>query len=122
MTTTTKFGVDQVAVRGDTRSKIAVPEALSVGKHRRPPHPSAINQWWVTARTVKSMVKRYELLIAVIAPLIFTIGFYLPLKFVMQLQDINYAQFLMPIIVLQAMAFTSISAAQMSSTESITGF
>jgi len=122
VTTTTKFGVDQVTVRGDSRSKIAVPEALSVGKHRRP-HPSAINQWWVlTARTVKSMVKRYELLVAVIAPLIFTIGFYLPLKFVMQLQGINYAQFLMPIIVLQAMAFTSISAAQMSSTESITGF
>lgn len=67
------------------------------------------------------MVKKGELLVAVIAPLIFTIGFYLPLKFVMQFQGIDYAQFLMPIIVLQAMAFTAISSAQRASTEALTG-
>ena len=67
------------------------------------------------------MVRKGELLVAVIAPLIFTIGFYLPLKFVMQFQGIDYAQFLMPIIVLQAMAFTAISSAQRASTEAATG-
>lgn len=67
------------------------------------------------------MLTKGELIIAIIAPLIFTVGFYLPLKFVMGLQGINYAQFLMPIIVLQAMAFTAISAAQRASSESLSG-
>ncbi len=84
--------------------------------------PSGFVQWRVlTARTVRTMVRKGELLVAVIAPLIFTIGFYLPLKFVMQFQGIDYAQFLMPIIVLQAMAFTAISSAQRASTEAMTG-
>jgi ABC-2 type transport system permease protein len=39
----------------------------------------------------------------------------------MGLQGIDYAQFLMPIIVLQAMAFTAISAAQRASTEAMSG-
>lgn len=84
--------------------------------------PSGFVQWRVlTARTIRTMVRKGELLVAVLAPLIFTIGFYLPLKFVMQVQGIDYAQFLMPIIVLQAMAFTAISSAQRASTEAMTG-
>ena len=59
--------------------------------------------------------------VAVIAPFVFGLGFYLPLKFVMQLQGIDYAQFLMPIIVLQSMAFTAISAAQLAASEASTG-
>lgn len=93
----------------------------SASKKRRF-EPSGFVQWRVlTARTVRTMVRKGELLVAVIAPLIFTIGFYLPLKFVMQFQGIDYAQFLMPIIVLQAMAFTAISSAQRASTEAATG-
>lgn len=85
--------------------------------------PSGFVQWQVlTARSVWTMVRHGELVVAVIAPLIFTVGFYLPLKFVMQLQGIDYAQFLMPIIVLQAMAFTAISASQRASAESLSGF
>ncbi|WP_027498699.1 MULTISPECIES: ABC transporter permease [Nocardiaceae] len=84
--------------------------------------PSGFVQWKVlTARTVRTMVRKGELFIAVLAPLIFTLGFFLPLKFVMQFQGIDYAQFLMPIIVLQAMAFTAISSAQRASTETLTG-
>lgn len=84
--------------------------------------PSGFVQWQVlTARTIRTMVRKGELLVAVVAPLIFTVGFYLPLKFVMQFQGIDYAQFLMPIIVLQAMAFTAISSAQRASTEAMNG-
>lgn len=91
-------------------------------RHKKRFEPSGFVQWRVlTARTVRTMVRKGELLIAVIAPLIFTVGFYLPLKFVMQFQGIDYAQFLMPIIVLQAMAFTAISSAQRASTEALTG-
>ncbi|WP_072806559.1 ABC transporter permease [Rhodococcoides yunnanense] len=94
--------------------------ARTVHRKRR---PSGFVQWLVlTKRTVWTMLRHGELVVAVIAPLIFTVGFYLPLKFVMQLQGIDYAQFLMPIIVLQAMAFTAISASQRASSESLSGF
>ncbi|WP_256895902.1 MULTISPECIES: ABC transporter permease [unclassified Rhodococcus (in: high G+C Gram-positive bacteria)] len=95
---------------------------MSTTSVRRQGRPSGFVQWQVlTARSVWTMVRHGELVVAVIAPLIFTVGFYLPLKFVMQLQGIDYAQFLMPIIVLQAMAFTAISASQRASSESLSG-
>lgn len=68
------------------------------------------------------MTKHGEFVVAIIAPLVFTLGFYLPLKFVIQIKyHFDYAQFLMPIIVLQAMAFTATSAAQHAAIEAITG-
>lgn len=111
----------QAADHDERRSAAALPTARK-GIHRRP-NPSAFQQWRaLTGRTVWTMIRHGDLAIAVFAPLVFTIGFYLPLRFVMKLQGIDYAQFLMPIIVLQAMAFTSISASQRASTESLTGF
>jgi ABC-2 type transport system permease protein len=67
------------------------------------------------------MVRSGGLLIAIIAPAVYTVGFYLPLRLVMQFQGLDYAQFLMPIICLQAMAFTAISAAQRSAVEGQSG-
>ncbi|MBF0663837.1 MULTISPECIES: ABC transporter permease [unclassified Rhodococcus (in: high G+C Gram-positive bacteria)] len=91
------------------------------GDHRRIA-PAASKQWWVlTTRALRTMARNGELVVAVIAPVVFGLGFYLPLKFVMQLQGIDYAQFLMPIIVLQSMAFTAISAAQLAASEASTG-
>lgn len=90
-------------------------------EHRRAA-PAAPTQWWVlTTRSLHSMARTGELVVAVIAPVVFGLGFYLPLKFVMQLQGIDYAQFLMPIIALQSMAFTAISAAQLAASEASTG-
>lgn len=62
-----------------------------------------------------------ELALAILAPVVFGLSFYLPLKFVMQVRGIDYAQFLMPIIVLQSMAFAAITAAQIAAQESATG-
>ncbi|MEE2032185.1 ABC transporter permease [Rhodococcus chondri] len=91
------------------------------GTHRRA-EPSAVNQWSaLTSRTLRTMARSGEFVLAVLAPFVFGLGFYLPLKFVMQLQGIDYAQFLMPIIVLQSMAFTAISAAQLAAQEAATG-
>ncbi|WP_245650222.1 ABC transporter permease [Millisia brevis] len=85
--------------------------------------PSAIGQWWaLSSRLIRTMVVRGELVIAALAPLVFTLGFYLPLRHVMQLSGINYAQFVMPIIVMQAVAFTAISAAQLAAGERARGF
>ncbi|MFZ2527931.1 MAG: ABC transporter permease [Rhodococcus sp. (in: high G+C Gram-positive bacteria)] len=103
------------------RATLSAP-AKNTGAHRRS-EPSGFHQWRaLSGRSIRSMVRRGDLLVAVLAPLVFTLGFYLPLKFVMQVRGIDYAQFLMPIIVMQAMAFTAISASQISATESSNGF
>ncbi|MBL1075297.1 ABC transporter permease [Nocardia sp. 2] len=84
--------------------------------------PSSLAQWWaLTGRIVWVMATKGELIIAVITPLVFTLGFYLPLKYVMQFKGIDYAQFVMPIIVLQTMSFTMMSNAQRAAFEALTG-
>ncbi|NKY56960.1 ABC transporter permease [Nocardia flavorosea] len=88
-----------------------------------PPRLSSFGQWWaLTSRIVWTMVSKGELIGAIITPLVFTVGFYLPLRLVMQFQGIDYAQFVMPIIVLQTMAFTMMSNAQLAAFEARTGF
>ncbi|MBY4128512.1 ABC transporter permease [Rhodococcus fascians] len=105
-----------------TAPRTATGSTAQQPKRRSRTRPSGLVQWKaLTGRALWTMLTKGELLVAVIAPAIFTIGFYLPLKFVMGLQGIDYAQFLMPIIVLQAMAFTAISAAQRASLESLSG-
>ncbi|MCP9621105.1 antibiotic transporter [Nocardia otitidiscaviarum] len=84
--------------------------------------PSSLAQWWaLTARIVRVMVTKGELVVAVITPLVFTVGFYLPLRAIMNLLNIDYAQYVMPIIVLQTMGFTMMSNAQMAAFEAMTG-
>lgn len=83
---------------------------------------SAFAQWRaLTGRIVWTMATKGELIVAVVTPLVFTLGFYLPLKFVMKFSGIDYAQFVMPIIVLQTMSFTMMSNAQIAAFESMTG-
>lgn len=119
MTATTR-GVSNT--RAVTAPRTTTGSTTQQPKRRSRTRPSGFVQWQaLTGRALWTMLTQGELLIAVIAPLIFTICFYLPLKFVMGLQGIDYAQFLMPIIVLQAMAFTAISAAQRASTEAMSG-
>jgi ABC-2 type transport system permease protein len=87
-----------------------------------PARPSGFAQWRaLTGRIVRTMATKGELIVAVIAPLMFTVGFYLPLRYVMQFRGIDYAQFVMPIIVLQTMSFTMMSNAQLAAFESMTG-
>ncbi|ONM50462.1 ABC transporter permease [Nocardia donostiensis] len=84
---------------------------------------TAFAQWRaLTGRIIWTMATKGELAVAVVTPLVFTVGFYLPLRFVMKLQGIDYAQFVMPIIVLQTMAFTMMSNAQISAFEALSGF
>ncbi|MDV7245554.1 MULTISPECIES: ABC transporter permease [Rhodococcus] len=100
--------------------QVAFERALA-GKHRKP-QPSNVQQWVaLTQRNLHTMSVTGQFFIAVLAPLIFTVGFYLPLRLVMKFQGVDYAQFVMPIIVLQAMAFTAVSAAHRAATESSNG-
>ncbi|WP_137874981.1 ABC transporter permease [Rhodococcus sp. Q] len=101
----------------EPRSKVVA----RVGRHRRP-ELSPVGQWLaLTGRNIRGMWTNGQLFIAVLAPAIFTIGFYLPLRLVMRFQGIDYAQYVMAIIVLQAMAFTAISAAGKAALEAVNG-
>lgn len=83
---------------------------------------SSLAQWRaLSGRIVWTMATKGELIVAVVTPLVFTLGFYLPLRFVMKFQGIDYAQYVMPIIVLQTMAFTMMSNAQLAAFEALTG-
>ncbi|NMN96343.1 ABC transporter permease [Antrihabitans stalactiti] len=87
------------------------------------PHPSGFQQWLALTSRILRIMAKGELIVALIVPLVFALSFYLPLKYIMQARDVvdNYAQFVMPIIVLQSMGFTAMSAAQRAAFEALTG-
>ncbi|WP_373861245.1 ABC transporter permease [Nocardia caishijiensis] len=85
-------------------------------------HQSSFAQWRaLTGRIVRTMATKGELIVAVLTPLVVTVAFYLPLRYVMKVQGIDYAQYVMPIIVLQTMAMTMMSNAQLAAFEALTG-
>jgi ABC-2 type transport system permease protein len=89
------------------------------------PTVSTVQQWWVlTVRMITPTLRNGELLTQIAASIMFTIGFYIPLKQIMGAfaQGISsYGQFLMPLMALQAIAFAAISAAFRSATDSVQG-
>ncbi|MFW0794043.1 ABC transporter permease [Gordonia sp. CPCC 205515] len=90
----------------------------SVGAHGA----TFLRQWLImTGRAARSAHRQNEFVIAIVMPIVFALGFYLPLRLVMADQGIDYAQFLMPIIVLQSMAFTAIAAAQRATLDKLRG-
>lgn len=105
-------GLREISTRGEPRV---------VGAHRSA-EPKSVSQWAaLTGRALRILARYGELVLAVLVPVVFGLSFYLPLKFVMQLGGLDYAQYLMPIIVLQSMAFAAISAAQTAAQESTSG-
>ncbi|MDL9936852.1 ABC transporter permease [Gordonia sp. ABSL1-1] len=81
-----------------------------------------VRQWvTMTGRAVRSAHHEGEFMIAVIMPIVFALGFYLPLRLIMADRGIDYAQFLMPIIVLQSVAFTAVAAAQRATLDKLRG-
>ncbi|MEV4235010.1 MULTISPECIES: ABC transporter permease [unclassified Nocardia] len=80
-----------------------------------PPRRATVAQWWaLTCRLVRPSWRNGELITALLAPTVFTVGFYVPLNFVMTIKGhglSSYAQFLTPMIVMQAVAFCAITAA-----------
>ncbi|HET6735914.1 ABC transporter permease [Mycobacterium sp.] len=89
------------------------------------PTASTVQQWWVlTVRMVTPTLRNGEVLTQVAASIMFTVGFYIPLKHILGAfaQGMSsYAQYLMPLIALQAIAFAAVSAAFRSAVDSVQG-
>ena len=89
------------------------------------PTTSAVQQWWVlTVRLITPTLRNGEVLTQVAASIMFTVGFYIPLKHIMSAFTLglsSYAQYLMPLIALQAVTFAGVSAAFRSATDSVQG-
>lgn len=89
------------------------------------PAPSNVQQWWVlTTRSIVPTLRNGELVTQVAASIMFTVGFYIPLKnfmvFFMGGMS-SYAQYLMPLIALQAISFAAISGAFRSASDAVEG-
>lgn len=102
----------------------AIPQrSAAIPRGVRPP-VSAIQQWWVlTIRMIIPTLRNGELGTQIVGSIVFTIGYYLPLKQMMgAVQPLSsYAQYLTPLIILQAIWFAAISAAFRSATDSVQG-
>ncbi|MFI5782914.1 ABC transporter permease [Nocardia sp. NPDC051570] len=79
------------------------------------PRRRVVLQGWVLAlRLIRPSMRNGEVVTAVLAPTVFTLGFYVPLNRVMSFVGYglsSYAQFLMPMIVMQAVSFCGTAAA-----------
>lgn len=87
------------------------------------PKPSPLRQWWVlTIRVIAPSLRNGELLIAMSLSAVFTASLYLPLKGIISTVVAgSFAQYVMPMIVLQAVYFAAMSAALRSATDSVHG-
>jgi ABC-2 type transport system permease protein len=99
---------------------VVVTTALAAAR----PKPSTFGQWWIlTTRLVAPTVRNGEVLFAVIASVVFTAGWFIPLNHIMGATSgmSSYAQYLMPLIALQGIAFASVTGALRAATDSVKG-
>ncbi|MQY24930.1 ABC transporter permease [Nocardia aurantia] len=74
-------------------------------------HVSPVQQWAaLSGRTVRAAVRQGDLPFGFLAPMIFFVCFYVPLRHSMETGGGRYAQYLLPVIVVQGMFFTAMSA------------
>ncbi len=89
------------------------------------PTPSGLHQWWVlTKRLIAPTLRNGEAAVGVAVSVAATASLYIPLNRLMDGPDLkmsSYAQYLLPLIVLQAIAFASISTAFRAATDSVQG-
>lgn len=89
------------------------------------PLPSGLQQWRVlTARLVAPSLRNGEVAVGVAVSAAVTASLYIPLNRLMNGPDLgmsSYAQYLVPLIVMQAIAFASISTAFRAASDSVKG-
>ncbi len=85
---------------------------------------STLQQWWVlTTRMIAPTLANGEFATQVAGSIVFTAGFYLPLKTIMGATQpmSSYGQYLTPLIVVQAIWFAAVAAAFRSATDAVQG-
>lgn len=99
----------------------AVTHSTESSRHRSTARPAP--QWWaLSTRSLRSTLRNGEFVLAVVSPVFLAICFYLPLRTIMnKAPDMNYAEFLMPIVCLQSVGFVATSAAMRSATDAQQG-
>jgi len=89
------------------------------------PTPSGLQQWWVlSSRLIAPTLRNGEVAVGIAVSAAATASLYIPLNRLMDGPDLkmsSYAQYLVPLIVLQAIAFASISTAFRAATDSVQG-
>lgn len=97
---------------------------MTLTDEARPP-TSTPAQWWVlTVRMIRPSLRNGEFLTQLAASIMFTVSFYLPLKQIMGPfigGMSSYAQYLTPLIALNAVTFAALSAAFRSATDAVQG-
>ncbi|MEV5648882.1 ABC transporter permease [Nocardia sp. NPDC052254] len=91
--------------------------------------PVVLRRWWLpcwvlTSRQIRPSLRNGEVLTAILAPTVFTVGFYVPLNRVMSFAGhgaSSYGQFLMPMIVMQAVSFCATAAAMRAAVDARDG-
>ncbi len=79
-------------------------------------------QWSaLSGRTIRGAVREGDLAFGFLAPMIFFLCFYVPLRKSMEAVDGGYAQYLVPVIVLQGMFFTAMSAGDRAARDTFSG-
>ncbi len=89
------------------------------------PVPSGLQQWRVlTKRLIAPTLRNGEVVVGVAVSVAATAGLYIPLNRLMNRPDLgmsSYAQYIVPLIVLQAISFASISTAFRAANDSVQG-
>ena len=89
------------------------------------PIPSGLQQWSVlTARLITPSLRNGEVAVGVAVSVAVTASLYIPLNRLMDGPDLkmsSYAQYLLPLILMQAIAFAGISTAFRAATDSVQG-
>jgi ABC-2 type transport system permease protein len=87
--------------------------------------PATVQQWWVlTSRLIAPSLRNGEVAVGIVTSVVATAGFYIPLNRLMDGPDLptsSYAQYLLPLITLQAIAFASVTTAFRAATDSVQG-
>ena len=72
---------------------------------------SPLRQWVaLSGRSIAGGMREGELVFSLFTPVVFFVCFYVPLHEMFEVTGSSYAQYLLPVIILQSMLFTAISA------------
>ncbi|WP_264766401.1 ABC transporter permease [Nocardia macrotermitis] len=75
----------------------------------------------MSGRAVRGAARERDLAFGFLAPMLFFACFYLPLRYSMRVVGYDYAQYFLPVIVVQGMFFTAMSAADRAARDAASG-